>query len=90
MNAQIVTALAEYLEAGALAHPGDPETQTQPTTFVLPMFRTHGRPPPLADNMRAMTRRIVEALLYHLETNLDCTIITNTELAQLRNGTDTA
>jgi hypothetical protein len=86
MNPNITLHAAVDMVATALStgvpHPGNPETKTPPTTVVLPMFRTHGLPPPLADAGRATTHTVAEGIVYLLEQGH--TIIPTGELEQLR------
>ena len=76
-------AIAAMLAEG-VKHPGNPDTKQPAAELIIPMFRTHGKPPPFGDATRAANQTIAEAIIYHIETQLGCTIIPNVELDQLR------
>ena len=71
---ELAESIAKALEDG-IKHPGNIETKTPPAVMVLPMFRTHGRPPAQADNMHEFTVRLCEAILTHIETDCNQQIV---------------
>jgi hypothetical protein len=82
-NQAAADAIAASLPDG-VNHPGNPDTKQPAARLVIPMFRTHGLPPPLNDAARRSNQTIAEAIVYFVETQLDSTIIPNPELEQLR------
>ena len=71
---ELAESIAQALEAG-IKHPGNPDTKTPPTVIVIPMFRAHGRPPPQRDNVREFTVRFAEAILHHIDTDLNYQLV---------------
>lgn len=78
-NQAVAAAIAEFLADG-IEHPGDPETKQKPVRLTIPMFRVTGKPLPYSDAAREANRTIAEAIVHHIESKLDCTIIPNSEL----------
>jgi hypothetical protein len=82
-NQAAADAIAQALAEGPV-HPGNPQTKQPAAKLVIPIFRTHGRPPPYADATKTTNQTLAEAIIYLIEKQLDCTIIRNHELEQLR------
>lgn len=88
-NTAVVKLLAQRLPAG-LMHPGD--NQTGPKLIPLPGLATTGIPPEMAKHFAQeaglphadVPQLIAEAVVALIEGEAGCTIIPNTELAQLR------
>lgn len=84
MNQQVASAIAEALAEG-LFHPGDPDDPNKPAKMLkIPMFGVQGRPKPYADAARDMDYTIGEAVVHLIENTLDCSIIGNSDLEELR------
>jgi hypothetical protein len=80
-------AVADAIAANGLyplQHPGNPDTKQPSASMIIPIFHTKGRPPPFDDVHTRSNQTIAEAIVYYIEKTLDCTIIPNTELNQLR------
>lgn len=82
-NQPVADAVGAML-AEPLHHPGNPETKQQAADLLIPMFRVKGKPPPFADAIRSTNQTVAEAVVYFIENGLECTIIPNAELEQLR------
>lgn len=70
--------------AGGLLHPGYPETQQQPVTIRLPLFRTAGMPPEVYQQVENTVQMIGEAIVHLIETDGGSVIIDREELENLR------
>lgn len=88
---RFAAALAARLPAG-LIHPGNPATNTQPRALPLPGLSTTAIPPEMAAHFAEQAglpssdvpRLLAEAIEHLIAADLDSTIISNRELAQLR------
>ncbi len=96
MMQPFIDTLAARLPAG-LIHPGDPDTNQQPQALPLPGLSSTGIPPEMAAHFAEEAglpgtdapRLIAEAIAHLITTELDCTLITNTELAERQAADDT-
>lgn len=85
-NQPIADLLARSFGEG-FVHPGD--GKTGPVVVPIAGYRTTGMPPQMADIMDISAKLLGEAIVHTIETNGDGnTIITNTELEQLRARAD--
>lgn len=82
-NQPVADAIGAML-ADPLQHPGNPDTKQQAAALLIPMFRLRGKPPPFVDAIRSTNQTVSEAIVYFIEEILECTIIPNAELEQLR------
>ena len=65
-----------------LPHPGNPDTDQPPMTFVLPGFDGKGLPPELGEHITATARMVAEAIVALIEA--DNEIVPTAEIARLR------
>ena len=95
-NPELVKLIAERLPSGLL-HPGDP-TNNQPAKLLpLPGLRSSGLPPELAEEFAKaagfpvsdVPKLIAEALIHLIETDGQCTIVLNRQLAEQQAQTTT-
>lgn len=78
---QVFEKITDAFRTG-LPHPGNPQRDQKPSTFVLPGFNGKGLPPELADHVTATARVVAEAVVAVIET--DHEIVSKEEIAQLR------
>jgi hypothetical protein len=86
MNETVVAAIADGFLNG-FPHPGGTATE-QPAHLIDIRFRTKGMPPHFQEQARAVATAQAEGIVYLIENQLDCTIIPNTELAELKQTTN--
>ncbi len=80
-NQPAADAIAEALSNG-ITHPGADKRQA--ANLYLPGLNPRGKPTHMAEAIKAGNQAIAEAIIHHIETNLDSTIITNVALNELR------
>lgn len=78
------TAIVDLLtsRASTLMYPGD--DKSKPFPLVLPMYRTDGHDPEVAEATMTMAKLHMTAIVHLIETDGASTIVPNTELQQLR------
>lgn len=84
-NKKIADSIANALRSGTLVHPGRDGGEATPV--VLPMFRTEGMPPEMAELVEGTAQLMAEAIVAHIEA--DHEIVATDELKELRAASDT-
>lgn len=65
--------------ANGLFHPGKPETDQEPMTLRLPMFKTVGAPPELRRQVDLTVKLMAEAIVHLIKTDGQCNIVPRDE-----------
>lgn len=82
-NDAVASLIAKHLSTG-LPHPGNPANGQPAILIPLPMFRTDGMPPSVADQIETTAKLVAEAIVNLIETGTGSELVAKADLEQLR------